>query len=110
MIRKGECTYDFIKWHVLDKNGPFAQDTSKILDINSPDDILDWEAENKKLPSKEEEEKQESLQFIKMLMDKVDMDDMKIEVTPLPNEQKIPPKITLESCLKKKKKSSKKSK
>jgi hypothetical protein len=115
MIQKGECTYDFIKWHVLDKNGPFDQSALGTTEINSPDDILDWETENKKLPSKEEVEKQETLRFIKTLMDQVgdDIKIEKIEITPLPdgqNSQPVPPQIMLEDCKSKKKKSTKKNK
>ncbi len=113
MIQKGECTYDFIKWHVLDKNGPFVQNSSKISEITSPSDILDWETESKNMLGPEKTEDQESLNFIKMLMDKVGIEDIKIEkieVVPTPEKHALPPKITLESCMKKKKKSTKKNK
>lgn len=43
LIRKGECTIDFIKYQVLKKNGPYPQE--KELSIDDPnliDKIADW--------------------------------------------------------------------
>jgi len=111
MIKNGECTYDFIKWHVLDKNGPFIQ---KVTEDDDPNNILDWEKEHRKMLEEDmSSDKQETLSFIKDLMDRAGVDEMKVEkveIEPVPKEKRIPPKVTLESLMKKKKKDVKKNK
>lgn len=84
MIQSGECTYEFIKTRVLEKNGPFFQNFSKVDD---PNNIKDWDAESQELSSPIKSANQETLQFIKMLMDKADIEDIKIRVEPLPEEK-----------------------
>jgi len=55
LIQNGECTFNFIKWSVLQENGPFIQ---KKLDLDDPDFI------NKSLTMQEPKEPKEDTKEI----------------------------------------------
>jgi hypothetical protein len=45
MIQSGECSLEFIKWHILDKYGPFPQPKEEI-NLDDPqciDEITEWD-------------------------------------------------------------------
>jgi hypothetical protein len=117
LIKRGECTYEFIKWHVLDKNGPFSPHKE-----NEDLTIIPWEEVEAKWSEEDKTAKESGKNFLNTIMDSLlDKNDPqdpfqisieRIEEKPKEESKPIPPKITLESLkhntLKKKKKQPKK--
>jgi len=81
LIRKGECTFDFIKTTVLAKNGPFLQD--KNIDISDPKYFEEPIAAE---PTDEPNDVVQS--FIQKLMNSAS--ELKVEVLPMSSIPEIP--------------------
>jgi len=106
-IRNGECTYDFIKWNVLDKNGAFPKNKNIISD---PSSIKNWDDEYSSMKENEKlNQKNELFGFIdELIKDSSFKDIMNFKVEPTKEPIKLPPKMTLDDVKNSRKKSKKK--
>ena len=82
MIQRGSCTLDFIKWQVLEKNGPFLQekiDPDNENFIESITSYLDYEKSELKNRKEKKIEDDKTKNIVDLLMDRFSSEIKKID-------------------------------